>query len=108
VHLRQVTILAALLAATSAAAGTIDNPRCKRELAAASATVDEAARLKPPSVRTGEAACAAYRNQFLSLVRARAIVAACKTGSDRDQEVTRLDGTVEDINGFIAQSCGGT
>jgi hypothetical protein len=108
VHLVKAVILVPLLAATSAAAGTVDNPRCKRELAAISATVDEAARVKPGDARPGEAACAAYRNQFLSLVRARAVIAACKTGTDRDQEVGRLDGSVEDINTFIAQSCGGT
>ena len=107
-HLRRAAILIALLAATSATAGTVDNPRCKRELAAVSATMDEAARIKTASAGPGEAACTAYRNQFLSLVKARAVVAACKTGLDRDQEVGRLDGTVEDINSFIARSCGGS
>jgi hypothetical protein len=108
VYLAKAVILVPLLAATSAAAGTVDNPRCKRELAAVLATVDEAARAKPGSVRPGEAACTAYRAQFLNLVKARAVVAACKTGVDRDQEVGRLDGSVEDINTFIAQSCGGS
>jgi hypothetical protein len=108
VYLAKAVILVALLAATSAAAGTIDNPRCKRELAAVLATVDEAARARPGGVRAGEAACTAYRTQFLSLVKARAVVAACKTGVDRDQEIGRLDGSVEDINTFIAQSCGGS
>jgi hypothetical protein len=36
---------------------------------------------------------------------ARAVIADCKTGTDRDHEVGRLDGSVEDINTFIAQSC---
>jgi hypothetical protein len=93
VNLAKVVILVPLLAATSATAGTIDNPRCKRELAAVLATVDEAA-------------CMGYRIQFLSLVKARAVIAACKTGAHRDHEVGRLDGNVEDINTFIAQSCG--
>jgi hypothetical protein len=105
VNLAKALILVPLLAATSAAAGTIDNPRCKRELAGVSATVDEAARLKPASVRSGEIACTTYRTQFLNLVKARAVVAACKTGADRDQEVGRLDGSVEDINTIIAQRC---
>jgi len=39
-------------------------------------------------------------------VRARAVIAACRTGKDRDQEVGRLDGRVEDINGAIARACG--
>jgi len=108
VRLAKAVIFVPLLAATSAAAGTIDNPRCKRELAAVLATVDEAARLKPGSLRAGEAACKAYRARFLDLVKARAVIAACKTGADREQEVGRLDGSVEDINTFIAQSCGGS
>src|SRR5262245_23442862 len=105
VNLAKAFFLLPLLAATSASAGTLDNPRCKRELAAVSAAVDEAARLKPASVRKGEIACTAYRAQFLTLVRARAVMAACKTGADRDQEVGRLDGSVEDINTIIAHSC---
>ena len=108
VNIAKVVILVPLLAATSATAGTIDNPRCKRELAAVVATVDEAARLKPSGARADEAACTVYRTQFLSLVKARAMIAACKTGADRDQEVGRLDGNVEDLNTFIAQSCGGS
>jgi hypothetical protein len=43
--------------------------------------------------------------QALIVVKARAVIAACKTGTDRDHEVGRLDGSVEDINTFIAQSC---
>ena len=70
------------------------------------ATVDEAAHLKPGGARADETACTVYRTKFLSLVKARAVIAACKTGVDRDQEVGRLDGNVEDINTFIAQSCG--
>ena len=105
-NLAKVVILVPLLAAMSATAGTIDNPRCKRELAAVVATVDEAARLKPGGVRADEAACTGHRTQFLSLVKARAVIAACKTGADRDHEVGRLDGNVEDINTFIAQGCG--
>jgi len=106
VNLAKVVILVPLLAATSAGAGTIDKTRCKRELAAVVATVDEAARLKPGGARADETACTVHRTQFLSLVKARAVIAACKTGLDRDQEVGRLDGNVEDINTFIAQSCG--
>jgi hypothetical protein len=94
-----------LLAATCASAGTLDNARCKRELAAISATMDEVARVQPGTARVGAAACTAYRSQFLGLVKARAVIAACKTGIDRDHEVGRLDGSVEDINTFIAQSC---
>ena len=103
--LRTFAIAIPLFAVAPALAGTLDTPGCKRELAAVSVTMDEAARARISGIRSGEVACAAYRNQFLLLVKARAVVAACKTGPDREQEVGLLDGTVEDINAAIAQNC---
>jgi len=89
-----------------AAAGTLESPACKRDLTAASAGVTESmARLKTLTKARAEQKCDVYREQFLVVVRARAVVANCKTGSDRDSEVGRLDGTIEDINGVIAESC---
>jgi hypothetical protein len=89
-----------------AAAGTVDTPACKRDLTAASAGVTETlARLKGAAKASGEEKCAAYSQQFIVVVRARAIFANCKTGPDRDADVGRLDGTIEDINGAIAESC---
>jgi hypothetical protein len=38
-------------------------------------------------------------------LKARAVFAGCKTGPDRDNDIGRLDGTIEDINGAIAESC---
>ena len=104
--LRPLVMSMAFVVAVPALAGTLDTPGCKRELAVVSATMDDAQRTKALAARSAEAACAAYRNQFLLLVKARAVVAACKTGPDREQEVGRLDGTVEDINVAIAQHCG--
>jgi hypothetical protein len=95
-----------LLYSASADAGSIESPACKRHLTAVSAGMsDSAARLKALAKTRGDARCAAYREQFLATVRARAIFANCKTGEDRDSEVGRLDGTIEDINGVIAESC---
>jgi hypothetical protein len=89
-----------------ARAGTIDSPACRRHLTSASAGVSEMlARLKGVGKTRGEARCTAYRAQFLAMVKARAVFASCKTGSDRDAEVDRLDGTIEDLNGAIAESC---
>jgi hypothetical protein len=95
-----------LLPAQPARAGTIETAACRRDLPAASAGVSETvARLKSLAKTRGEEKCAAYRQQFLVVVKARAVVANCKTGPDRDTEVDRLDGTIEDINGVIAESC---
>ena len=89
-----------------AAAGTLDTPACKRDLHLASAGVTEAmSRLKGLAKIAGEERCAAYRQHFLAVVKARNVFATCKTGPDRDQDVVRLDGTIEDINGGIAESC---
>lgn len=89
--------------AVTASAEVVDTPGCKRELAAISQSLGALPQTKPAAT---SASCSAYRTQFLETVRARAVVAACRTGKDRDQEVGRLDGRVEDINGAIAQACG--
>jgi hypothetical protein len=96
----------ALLVIVPARAGTIDSSACKRGLTAASAGVSASkARLKGLAKIRAEEKCAAYRAQFLVIVQARAVFASCKTGPDRDEEVDRLDGTIEDLNGAIAESC---
>ena len=101
-----LTLALALLVAVPAHAGTIDSSACKRDLTAASAGVSETrARLKGLAKTRAAEKCAAYRAQFLVVVRARAVFANCKTGPDRDEEVDRLDGTIEDLNGVIAESC---
>lgn len=100
-------VLALILTqAGPAGAGTVDSAACKRDLTTASAGVSETlTRLKGLRKAQGETRCAAYRAQFLAMVKARAVFASCKTGSDRDAEVDRLDGTIEDLNGAIAESC---
>jgi hypothetical protein len=107
---RTKVILAALGAAlatstlaASAFAEIVDTPSCKRELAALSQKLGALPQTKPGHAA---ASCTTYRTQFLETVRARAVVAACRTGKDRDQEIGRLDGRVDDINGAIAQACG--
>ena|SRR5215470_5235182 len=96
----------ALLSPAAVRAADVDSPGCKRDLTAASARVSETmARLKGLAKARRDDQCAAYRAQFLVVVQARAVVASCKTGPDRDSEVDRLDGTIEDINGAIAESC---
>jgi hypothetical protein len=41
-----------------------------------------------------------------AIVQARELAAKCKTGTERDQELGRIDLAVENVNGAIAQSCG--
>ena len=99
-------VASAPLYVDAAHAGTLDTPACRRDLVTASAGVTELpTRLKGLARAAGDEKCAAYRQQFLVVVKARAVFASCKTGPDRDADVGRLDGTIEDINGVIAESC---
>jgi hypothetical protein len=96
----------ALAHPVAASAADADSVACRRDLPAASAGVNQSmARLKGLAKVRRDEQCAAYRAQFLVLVQARAVFASCKTGTERDTEVDRLDGTIEDINGAIAASC---
>jgi hypothetical protein len=38
-------------------------------------------------------------------VSARDVLAACNTGFDRDEEVTRFDQVIEQVNSGIADGC---
>lgn len=106
IYIRPILLAALGLTLLPALAGAeiVDTPSCKRELATLSQRPGAPPQLKPAA--PAEASCASYRTQFLEAVRARAVVAACRTGKERDAEVGRLDGRVEDINGAIAQTCG--
>jgi hypothetical protein len=96
----------ALTGPVGAGAADVDSVACRRDLNAASAGMSQSmARLKVLPKGRRDEQCAAYRAQFLAMVQARAVFASCKTGADRDSEVGRLDGTIEDINGAIAESC---
>ena len=93
----------ALVLAAPAFAGTPDT--CKQNLAAAFAGMDATgARLK--SARLGDESCTAYRRHFLEVVKVRAVTAMCKSGPERDQDLGKLDSTVENINTLIAVRCG--
>jgi hypothetical protein len=104
--LRLSVLALGLLSVGPGHAGTVDTPACKRDLMAASAGVTQVVTRMKGLVRAAEAEkCTVYREQFLLAVKARAVYANCKTGPDRDADVGRLDGTIEDINGAIAESC---
>jgi hypothetical protein len=96
------TFALALLAAPARPAPADDRPGCERSLAQALAEVQATqARLKT----AGADACTITRQYFLEVVKARAVMALCKTGADRERELGRLDADVERINGAIASAC---
>jgi hypothetical protein len=95
----------ALLAAPASPAAPIEQPGCERNLAAVNASVaDWQARVK--NLKAGAESCIATRLYFLELTKARAVTALCRTGSDRDRELGRLDADVAHINEAIAARCG--
>jgi hypothetical protein len=88
------------------AADINDTPTCRRNLDAARAAVtDTLSRLKGITKAARDAKCDRYREHFLIVVRARVVYASCNTGAAHDHDLSRLDGTIEDINAAIADSC---
>jgi hypothetical protein len=86
---------------------TVAPPSCAQTLPTANARVERVlARIKDARTRAGSDACAAYRSDFFEIVQAREVAALCKSGADRERDLRRIDGAVEDINGAIAQTCG--
>jgi len=92
----------ALLAAPARPA-PLKRPGCDHNLADAFANVT-ALQARMNAARGGEA-CAATRLYFLEVVKARAITALCKNGSERERKLGRLDADVETINSTIAARC---
>jgi hypothetical protein len=81
---------------------------CPQTLPAASARLERAiAAVKGGRPNETAETCAAYRRNFFDVVQAREVMALCKTGADRAQDLGRIDLALENINGTIAKSCGG-
>lgn len=95
----------ALLAAPAARPEPVQ-PGCDRNLANATAGVATLqARLKGLGTGSGPEMCNATRLYFLELVKARAVVALCKNGPERERDLGRFDADVEHTNEAIAARC---
>ncbi len=98
--------LLALLMAPASPAAPAEQTGCERNVANANANVAALqARVKSISNARGGDVCNVTRLYFLEVVKARAVIALCKTGPDRERELGRLDADVEHINEAIAASC---
>ena len=96
----------ALLAAPPASPAPLHLPGCDRSLADASTNVAAMqARLKGLDATEGKDICSATRLYFLEVVKARAVTALCKSGSERERELGRFDADVEHLNEAIAARC---
>ena len=102
-------LLAPILAIAVSApvsAENVGSPFCKRDLSPVSNTLSQTrTTLNVLAKMTGEERCEAYRRQLFTVVTARDVLAACNTAFDRDQEVTRFDQVIEQVNSGIADSC---
>jgi hypothetical protein len=88
------------------AADAMEDFGCKRGLRVASTGVSDVLGQLDSRVKVvGDDKCVKYRQHFLVLVRARSIFAVCQSGSAGDTNLVRLDGTIDRINGAIAESC---
>lgn len=96
----------AVLAAPPATPAPILPPGCGHNLAEATSNVAVMqARVKALGSKEGQEICSATRFYFLEVVKARAVTALCKTGTDRERELGRFDADVEHINEAIAARC---
>jgi hypothetical protein len=99
--------LLALQMAPATPAAPLEQTGCERTLANANANVAAIqARVKSIGSARGAEVCDVTRLSFLEVVKARAVIAICKTGPDRERELGHLDADVEHINEAIAASCG--
>jgi hypothetical protein len=100
---------AALLLALLAAPATpqpLEQPGCERNIADSMASVTAMqARVKSLGAARGPEICNATRLYFLEVVKARAVIALCKVGPDRERELGRFDADVEHINEAITARC---
>lgn len=95
----------ALLAAPAARPAPAQ-PGCDRTLANAAAGLAALqTRLKGLDSTHGAEMCNVTRLYFLELVKARAVIALCKNGPERERDLGRFDADVEHTNEAIAARC---
>ena len=101
-----LTFAMAVLAAPSARPEAPYLPGCDRNLADAGARVAAMeAQLKASVGMDRLEICKATRLYFLEMVKARAVTALCKNGSERERALGRFDIDVEHANEAIATRC---
>ena len=101
-----VTFTTAVLAAPPARQDAPYLPGCDRNLADASASVVAMqTRIKNLSGVDRSEICTATRLYFLEVVKARAVTALCKSGTERERDLGRFDVDVAHANEAIAARC---
>jgi len=81
-------------------------PGCERNLESASASVEAMqARMRGLNNVERSEVCKVARLYFFEIVKARAVTALCKSGSERERDLGRFDSDVEHANEAIAARC---
>lgn len=104
-------VIAAVMLCTlarSAAAGTLDTPECRRELADMWASMHEMLhKLRKVARASPEEKCVIYRHHMEVVRRARDVLSRCKSGRERDGDLAQMNGALEDVTGAIERGCAG-
>lgn len=104
-----IAALALIFAVPCAAgAGSIDSPACKRDLAETWTSMETTlAQLKGVARAARDAKCAAYHRHADVVTKARDVFARCKTGREREGDLTHMDGALDDVRATISRECSG-
>jgi hypothetical protein len=99
-------LLAPVTPATSAQPNVGDTPLCQNYLTTAMATMQASqARLQSVRGKQGPDLCSLTRTHYLEAVKTRAVMAQCKSGSDRTESVGQLDAAIEQLDNVISSRC---
>jgi hypothetical protein len=100
------TFTMAVLAAPPADPDMSHLPGCERNLESASASIAAVqARMRSLNNVERSEICNVTRLYFFEIVKARAVTALCKSGSERERDLGRFDSDVEHANEAIAARC---
>ena len=101
-------VLAAGWVSCPAAAGIVETPECRRDLALADQRI-HAVRLRENSVQPGDyvGLCRLLRQNLQDMTQAREPMARCMTGHERGENVGQMDASIEDIRFVLAKHCFG-
>src|SRR5262245_45116694 len=103
-----IAAIALATAAMPVAAGIVDTPECRRDLALADRLV-HGVRLREGSVQPGDYAglCRLLRQNLQDMTRARDPMARCMTGHERGENVAQMDASIGDIRYVLSRHCAG-
>lgn len=107
-----VLIVALYFTATPSTAPATAEPvpavGCDNDLAATWASMkDTLARMRLVAKSGREDRCAAYRQHAEVVIRAREVLARCRSGREREGDLAHMNGAIDDVSSMIARECNG-